>query len=498
MGPFVLEGEKSDELEVFLKVLPNCDFIALTEQLKQTNFVQIMPKTDNCNYIWAHLRTLNDGARILLFSNLTRSERFDGQIAIDGSFPGVWLLDHWTGQKVSVDFDCTNGKTIIDLSLAPVESRVLMFDAVQSEKGLVLKESKTEKTIELHSSDFMVKRLDDNAITLDIAKLSLGNEPLADISLPLTVLQEMLNERRYTGTLTLEYQFNSRGLSKGRKIRLVLEHPEYYKIIVNGKECCYEGLEHWLDIRFMPIDISGKIIEGFNVIRLECAEFRYGDKANVHDTIARYGTEIESIYIVGDFAVLGKFTQPVYDKIYWDRWKLNPDLLALKGDTAVISDTMPLTVNRLAEFGLPFYAGKMEYTVKLPKISLLPGHRLYISVEKLNAACAEIFVDDTVVGTIVAHPYQLDITEVYKPGKKLRIVLYSTLRNLLGPHHHLDGEILGTSPASFLPTLKAGQTWSLLAQSWQDTKKSPSDWQDDYCLINFGNVGMISLLKKET
>jgi hypothetical protein len=494
-GPFVLEGEKSDDLEAFLKVLPNCDFITLTEKLKQTNLVQIMPKTGNCNYIWAHLRTLNDGARIILFSNLTRSERFEGQFAIDGAFQGVWLLDHWTGQKVPVDFDYVDGKTILDILLEPVESRILMFDAEQSEHGVLLEKSKTEKSIELYSSDFVVKRLDDNAITLDTAKWSFGNEPLNDTALPLTVIQEMLNERRYTGGLVLEYQFNIMGLSKGKNVRLVLEHPEYYKIKVNGKECFYEGLEPWLDIRFMPIDISDKIIEGVNAIRLECAEFRYGDKANVRDTIARYGTEIESIYIVGDFAVVGQFISPIYDNTYWDRWKLHPDLLALKGDTAVISDTMPLTVNHLAESGLPFYAGKIEYTVKFPKVPLLPEQRLYISLEKLNAACAEIFVDNTVIERIVTRPYQVDITEVYKAGKQLKIVLYSTLRNLLGPHHHSDGEVISTSPASFLPQLKGGQTWRLLAQSWQ-TKKSPSDWHDDYCLTNFGNVGVISLIVK--
>lgn len=83
-----------------------------------------------------------------------------------------------------------------------------------------------------------------------------------------------------------------------------MEYPERCKIKVNGKEVEYDGLPAWRDFRWMPIDISKHIVQGDNAIELYYQNFKHGDPTIVKPAFDRYGTEIESIYLVGDFPFL--------------------------------------------------------------------------------------------------------------------------------------------------------------------------------------------------
>jgi len=93
---------------------------------------------------------------------------------------------------------------------------------------------------------------------------------------------------------------------------------------------------------------------------------------------------------------------------------------------------------------------RVKYKAKLPKINNTGNGRCYIKLGKLNAACAELFINGKNAGVVFTSPLELDITEHYKPGANLEIILYSSLRNLLGPHHNTFGEIPWASPYSFL------------------------------------------------
>ena len=53
-------------------------------------------------------------------------------------------------------------------------------------------------------------------------------------------------------------------------------------------------------------------------------------------------------------------------------------------------------------------------------------------------------------GKLLWAPYEVDLSDVLIPGKNtVKITLVNNLRNLLGPHHHVGGEIFAVSPASF-------------------------------------------------
>ncbi len=62
---------------------------------------------------------------------------------------------------------------------------------------------------------------------------------------------------------------------------------------------------------------------------------------------------------------------------------------------------------------------------------------------------AEVRVNDVSAGLIGWQPYEVEITRAVKKGdNRIEVVVYGSLKNLLGPHH---GKITRglTSPASF-------------------------------------------------
>ena len=73
--------------------------------------------------------------------------------------------------------------------------------------------------------------------------------------------------------------------------------------------------------------------------------------------------------------------------------------------------------------------------------------------------------------------YSADITDYLKDGEnKVKITLLSGNRNLLRPHHKLQGEIYNVGPSTF--TDKHG---------WADDKSKPA-WTDNYSFVKFGIV----------
>ena len=93
-----------------------------------------------------------------------------------------------------------------------------------------------------------------------------------------------------------------------------------------------------------------------------------------------------------------------------------------------------------------------------------------------------------VLAPIAWSPWRTDITEALREGEnQLKITLVNSLRNLLGPHHHRDGELIQVGPASFTgkTTWTGGGPGDM---DWYDVRltREPRIWRDDYHCIPFG------------
>jgi len=69
-----------------------------------------------------------------------------------------------------------------------------------------------------------------------------------------------------------------------------------------------------------------------------------------------------------------------------------------------------------------------------------------------------ICVDGRDVGAPAWRPYRVEIAAALHEGENtIELILYHSLRNLLGPHHNAQGEPQSVGPASFFAT---GTDWA--------------------------------------
>ncbi len=92
--------------------------------------------------------------------------------------------------------------------------------------------------------------------------------------------------------------------------------------------------------------------------------------------------------------------------------------------------------------GYPFYADVVSYS-KNYEITETGGDRCYVvKLTDWNGSVAEVQVNGEDAGVIAWPPFELDVTDaVIKGDNEIKISVYGTLKNLLGPHHagHIEG-----------------------------------------------------------
>ena len=87
---------------------------------------------------------------------------------------------------------------------------------------------------------------------------------------------------------------------------------------------------------------------------------------------------------------------------------------------------------------------------ELDPVLTLDGLRWFVSIDQLDCPIAEVAIGRKVLGWFMCHPFEVEIPKpAASSGKTLRITLYGTLRNLLGPHHSPDGELAACGPGNY-------------------------------------------------
>jgi hypothetical protein len=514
--PRWLDGEESERLQQWVEKLPEVSLKDLASRVAEVvgPAVEVDASEEDGRMLYVHVRDLEDGDRLVYLTNLHRVRKFDAKVRFAGPWQSVHWLDARTGAQRELrgeirDAHSASQAVEVSLPFAPTQDHLLLLSTrAAGDRRVSLMPGRVKQEQEIPAGAWKIERLDDNAMTLDCADWREGDGEWSSRPMPLVAIQTRLNDLKYDGPLTLRYGVRVDGLSPKRKVHLVVEYPERYRISVNGQRVEYAGLPAWRDIRWSPIDITGMLHDGRNVIELHCEQFQHGDLTSIHDQQARYGTEIEAIYLVGDFSVSGEVTgeKPVHPQ--WEKWGLPPiSVECFEAESLKLTEPGPLSFGDMTVQGLPFYAGRLRLSTDLPEVSTSNGP-VVLELERLDAPVAEVEIDGRVIGYFMSHPLQVDLAEALAAGgKRLTITLYGTLRNLLGPHHHAKGESPAVGPHSFQPNYGDGRgtIWSDSPFSgrpqwilgWMRGEVSPSDWEDRYCMVSFGDVGRISVKQAE-
>ena len=177
-----------------------------------------------------------------------------------------------------------------------------------------------------------------------------------------------------------------------------------------------------------------------------------------------YDTEIEAVYVIGDFGVetTGEF--------------IELDKRAVRYDGKFAISEMPKTVTAgnfvLQKF--PFFNGRMvlKNTVTLNAEECVNRSLLFA---KRCSTVVKVWVNGVDAGTILWQPYEADLSGLLHEGEnEIEVEIIGNLRNLLGPHHLKEGECYFVCPNSFFED----------SDVWCGGKNL--GWDDRYCFVEYG------------
>ncbi|MBN2312373.1 MAG: hypothetical protein JXM79_00495 [Sedimentisphaerales bacterium] len=391
---------------------------------------------------------------------------------------GEGELERWDLEKGAVEAipqSAKGGFLSTRYRFAPGGSLVVFHDGAKPQRNVM---PKTEKIVARISVDhFKVTRESPNALTLDFCRYRKGDNPWSDV-FPVLGVQDILSAEKYSGPVSLWFEFASEMTPP--QCSVVIEEAKDYIVTVNNKEVKYNNLPYYRDKSFLPIDITHLVKPGKNIIRLS-RHFEAADKNTIdnNDLGKFYGTELEQIYVIGDFAVQGeKIGQ---DDFECKRERFNPSFLLTK-ETGVTS-------GNLLTDGYCFFNGTLTLSSEVVIPDMSRDRKYYLDMEALDTVIAEIKINDCPAGTLGWKPYRVEITDFVRLGKnKIEIILTNSLRNLLGSLHYVPKK---DSP---------GGQWSLKASPslgdgarWYTNRHNNKYWSDDYFFRSFG-VGKVSVL----
>ncbi|MCX6624758.1 MAG: hypothetical protein NTY38_27590 [Acidobacteria bacterium] len=282
------------------------------------------------------------------------------------------------------------------------------------------------------SAPVVVKRTSPNALTLDYCDLQLGGKLEKELyyyvaadkifkhygfeaspwNAAVQYKTSILDRNNFPAGSGFEatFYFDVSDPAVRSTLKAVIERPEIWKVAVNGKPVTNRPKEWWLDRAFGVYDIGAHVVEGRNSIRLTASPM------SVHH-------ELEPIYLTGDFNVQPRASG----------WSLTaPSALKTGG---------------WKEQGLPFYSYAVSYSGNY-RLADIPGD-VKVRLGKWSGTVAEVIVNGKSAGIIGWQPYEIGIARLLHKGEnRIEVVVYGSLKNLLGPHHPPITRGL-TSPVSF-------------------------------------------------
>lgn len=304
-----------------------------------------------------------------------------------------------------------------------------------------------------------------NSMTLDYCDYYFDGELQEKHGYVLNIC-ERANELERPVQIRQDYQVHVRDIP--RQLFLVCETPEKFEIKINGCQVTEKEKGYFLDKSFKKIDITKYVRKGDNVIQFQCeftqSERFYDDLKKAHlfegerNKLA-YDFEIEAIYLVGDFSVATEGT--------WT--ELERNAARFTGKFVIEKPRERIQAQNIEQQGFPFFCGEMvlEGEIDIPEQNPV----LQIDWKGINALKVEINGIEKVMLT----DNQLSLADFGVSGKtKVRFTLINNLRNLLGPHHHQEGEVLAVRPRDFY---QERCVWK---------KKELDKWNDAYCFVNVG------------
>lgn len=426
-------------------------------------------------------RETEDG--ILLFMvNHNQKNTCHTDITMFGECFKVTRMIAESGEEEEISYDTADGSTHFNLTFEPMQSYIINLTKCE-EQPAYIREEKEVQMVSL-ADHWKIEEMDLNAMTLDCCSYRIDGGELQG-PVPVIKLQNILMDLQRPCETELCFKFKiAMDLEKNKEFYVVIEDVGIYEICVNKKQIPYTDLGYWKDKSFKKVDIKSAVVTGENEIILKTTfkqpqkvyDVLYGE--NVYETEKNkitYDIELESIYLLGDFGVVSDTPYRPIDR----------DAIVTDGPFTITDKPEVFNSNEFTTGGLTFFAGQLEISQEL-SVAVQSGKRVVLNLKKQKAPMIKLYVNDIFVKHSLWAPYTADITDYVKDGvNQIRLQVFASNRNLLGPHHHIDGECYNVGPESF-----TGK-WSWVerkseADATEIFDRNKNYWTDSYCFVEFG------------
>ncbi len=446
------------------------DYAGLLAYLKgvSSHCMYITADGDNNHGLRYMKRELGNGQSAYYVLNKETDTGYDTMITFSGA-RDVKLLDLVTLEIGNLPLVQSAAGCEVKLSFKPMQSHVLLCDC----KADVKQDERNEKTQVVRPDCSKAWKIDDmglNSLTVDYCRYRVNKGEWSEPTQTHLAFKQLL-EYRKSVDIDVKMAFTMEAdPSKLNSLFMVFEDPQKWDISVNSQKVGYKGAGYWKDSAFSKIDIKAYARKGENEILLSGSFYQrqkiydvvFGDNT-VRTELNRitYDTELESVYIVGDFGVksLSGYSYGERNAVYTN------------GPFVIIEAPKEVKSGELATQGFCFFAETImlsqQFDVKKD------GSRVLLDIKPPYAPASEIYINGKLAGNSFWMYEPLDITGLVKDGEnRISVKLYTSNRNLLGPHHHIDGEIYWVGPFSFTNR-----------RNWTDYENT---WTDRYTFVKFG------------
>jgi len=386
------------------------------------------------------------------------TERLKDKIKLKG-VEGVKEIDIATLEERSVCGKTENGYFVFDEIFEDGQAHMYIESKIDDTAC-----AKKEACAILFDKPFTLAEKPENQLTLDRFALSLdGGKTFSELR-PIERIRDNLLSMRYKGEVTLKCEFEIKEITD--KLTLFLEPLKNAKYSLNGNEVLPTE-RYWFDNCFKAVDVLPYAKIGKNEFAVTFDYFQrdyvywvlYSGVSESLRNCLLFDTEIECMYLVGDFAVetLGKFTRQERNAFTYE------------GDFALKAQGGEVNSENIVLSGYPFFAG----TVRFSNMYVYETGKGTVLNITGRFAVADVYVNGDLVKTLMFES-SCDLCNYLKQGENtIEIAITSSCRNLLGPHHTVDPEPYGVTP----------QTFSF-EKEWQDGKCSA--YMSRYSFVRFG------------
>lgn len=402
--------------------------------------------------LFHHRRQFQDG-QLLFLANVSPDETASGQVSLKGKSVEKW--NAFSGDFSPYPARIRGGRAVLDFSLKPGESLLLAFYKARKRGWKLVSEERPQVAEIQKIRPARIERLDPNVLAIDYCDLTIGGRGEKNLYFyraqqktyqrhgwsrnpwdsGVQYQDSIISRNRFApgSGFRADYHFQVAPGVDLKSLKLVVERPEIFQVLVNG--CRLEPVrgEFWLDRNFGIYHLEGAVRYGVNTVSLV---------VNPFDLLA----ELEPVYVLGDFA-------------------LKPEKRGF-----LIVPARKLNTGSWKDQGLVLYGHRVAYDSELeigPED--LESANFVFRTGRWQGALAELLVNNQSAGYLLSCNDEINLTSWLRPGRnEIRLVIYGTLKNTLGPHH------LSPPPG----------------RAWPDSfRKAPEDGQppgSEYNVLDYG------------